>query len=97
MNWQKLKKVIIPLIIIKIIILVFFLSRSDLISISREISYSSNYQQGTESDSIVQRKQRLIRIVRNEEERRIIINLRGKKNAKPFSDDQREPNNPIVD
>lgn len=97
MNWQKLKKVIIPLIIIKIIFLVFFIFKSDLISISREITYFSNYQQGTESDSIVQKRQRLIRIVRNEEERGIIIKLRGKKNAKPFPDDQREPNNPIVD
>ncbi len=97
MNWQKLKKVIIPLIIIKVIILIFFISKGDLISISREIPYSSSFQQGTEGDSIVQKKQRLIRIVRNEEERGIIIKLRGKKNAKPFPDDQREPNNPIVD
>jgi hypothetical protein len=97
MNWQKLKKVIIPLIIIKIIILVFFILKSEFISISREITYSDNYQQGTESDSIVQKKQRLIRIVRNEEERGIIIKLRGKKNAKPFPDNKRELYNPIVE
>jgi biopolymer transport protein ExbD len=97
MNWQKLKKVIIPLIIIKIIILVFFILKSEFISISREITYSDNFQQGTESDSIVQKKQRLIRIVRNEEERGIIIKLRGKKNSKPFPDKKRELYNPIVE
>ena len=96
-NWQKLKKVIIPLIIIKIIILVFFIFKSKFISISREITYSSNYQVGTDSDSIVQKKQKLIRIVRNEEDRHIIIKVRGKKNAKPFPENQREQYNPKVD
>ena len=97
MIWQKLKKVIIPLIIIKIIIFVFFIFKSDLISISREISYIGIYQQGIENNSIFQEKQRLISIVRNDEERGIIIKLRRKKNAMPFPDNQRERYNPIVD
>ncbi len=97
MIWKNLKKVIIPLIIVKFIIIVFFVFKSDLISISRDINYSGNYQEGFDNDSIILKKQNFIRIVRNEEERGIIIKLRGKKNAKPFLDDQREPNNPIVD
>jgi len=97
MNWQKLKKVLIPLIIIKIIIIVFFIFESELISISREMTFSGSYLQGIENDSIVQEKQRLIRIVRNEEERGIIIKLRRKKNTELFPDDQRAPYNPIVD
>ena len=81
---KNLKKVIIPLIIVKFIIIVYFVFKSDLISISREINYSNNYLEGFDNDSIVLQKQKSIQIVRNEEERGISIKLRGKKNTKPF-------------
>jgi hypothetical protein len=97
MIWNKLKKVIIPLIIIKIIILVFFMLRSDFISVSRDLNYTSNYQEGFDNDSIVQKRQKLIRIVRNEEERGISIKLRGKKNAKSLREKEGEVSIPIVD
>jgi hypothetical protein len=97
MIWKKLKKVIIPLIIVKLVLLVFFFFRGDIISISRDINYSSNYQEGFDNDSIVQKKQKFIRIVRNEEERGISIKLRGKKNAKPLREKEGEISIPIVD
>ena len=97
MIWKKLKKIIIPLIIAKLVILVFFIFRGDVISISRDINYSSNYQEGFDNDSIAQKKQKFIRIVRNEEERRISIKLRGKKNAKPLREKKGEISIPIVD
>jgi len=97
MIWKKLKKLIIPLIIAKLVILVFFIFRGDFISISRDINYTSIYQEGFESDSIVQKKQKLIRIVRNEEERGISIKLRGKKNAKSLRENEGEISVPIVD
>jgi hypothetical protein len=97
MVWKKLKKLIIPLIIAKLVILGFFIFRGDFISISRDINYSSNYQEGFDTDSIVQKRQKFIRIVRNEEERGISIKLRGKKNAKPFREKEREISIPIVD
>jgi hypothetical protein len=97
MVWKKLKKLIIPLIIAKLVILGFFIFRGDFISISRDINYSSNYQEGFDADSIVQKRQKFIRIVRNEEERGISIKLRGKKNAKPFREKEREISIPIVD
>ena len=86
MIWKKLKKVIIPLIIAKLVILVFFIFRGDVISVSRDINYSSNYQEGFDNDSIVLKKQKFIRIVRNDEERGISIKLRGKKNTKPLKE-----------
>ena len=94
---KKLKKVIIPLIIVKFIIIVFFVFKSDLVSISRDINYSSNYLEGFDNDSIVLQKQKSIRIVRNEEERGITIKLRGKKNTKPFREKKGEISIPIVD
>jgi hypothetical protein len=97
MIWKKLKKLIIPLIIAKLVILVFFIFRGDFISISRDINYTSIYQEGFESDSIVQKKQKLIRIVRNEEERGISIKLRGKKNDKSLRENEGEISVPIVD
>jgi hypothetical protein len=97
MIWKKLKKAIIPLIIAKLIILGFFIFRGDVISISRDINYSSNYQEGLNNDSIVQKKQKFIRIVRNEAERGISIILRGKKNAKPLREKEGEKSIPIVD
>ena len=94
---KKLKKVIIPLIIVKFIIIVFFVFKSDLVSISRDINCSSNYLEGFDNDSIVLQKQKSIRIVRNEEERGISIKLRGKKNTKPFREKKGEITIPIVD
>jgi hypothetical protein len=94
---KKIKKAIIPLIIAKLIILVFFIFRGDTISISRDISYNSNYQEGFDNDNKVQKKQKFIRIVRNEDERGISIILRGKKNAKPLGEKEGEISIPIVD
>jgi len=94
---KNLKKVIIPLIIVKFIIIVYFVFKSDLISISREINYSNNYLEGFDNDSIVIQKQKSIQIVRNEEERGISIKLRGKKNTKPFREKKGEISVPIVD
>ena len=97
MIWKKLKKLIIPLIIAKLVILSFIIFRGDFISISRDINYSSNYQEGLNNDSIVQKKQKFIRIVRNKEERGISIKLRGKKNTKPLREKEGEISIPIVD
>lgn len=97
MIWKNLKKVIIPLIIVKFIIIVFFVFKSDLISVSRDINYSSNYQEGFDNDSIILKKQNFIRIVRNEEERGISIKLRGKKNAKPLREKEGEKSIQMID
>ena len=96
MIWNKLKKAIIPLIVIKLIILVFFVFTSD-ISISRDINYTNNYEEGFVTDSLFQKKQKLIRIVRNEEEGSISIKLRGRKNARPLIENVNEIPVPIVD
>ena len=97
MIWKKLKKLIIPIIIAKTVILIFFIFSSDVISISRDINYTNNYQEGFDNDSIVQKKQKFIRIVRNEDERRISIKFRGRKNAKPVIDKEGEMYVPIAD
>jgi len=88
MIWKKLRKAIIPLIIVKVIILVLVILGNDVISISRDINYSSNYQKEFDSDSTVVKKQKLIRIVRNEEDRGISIKLRGRKNARPLRENE---------
>jgi hypothetical protein len=85
------------LIIVKFIIIVFFVFKSDLISISRDINYSGNYQEGFDNDSIILKKQNFIRIVRNEEERGISIKFRGKKNAKPLREKEGEKSIPMID
>lgn len=97
MNWKKLKKIVVPLIILKIIFLIIFIFKSDLISISREITSDTNYLQGTEMGNIDQGQKKLIRIVKNEEDRGIIIKLRAKKNDRLFNDDQSKPNIPVID
>jgi len=97
MIWKKLKKMIIPLVIAKLVILVFLIFMGDVISISRDINYSSNYQEGFDNDSIALKKQKFIRIVRNEEERGISIKFRGKKNANPLREKEGEISIPIVD
>jgi hypothetical protein len=97
MLWKRLKKAIIPLVIAKLLIFVFFIFQGDIITISRDINYNSNYQVGFDSDSIGLKKQKLIRIVRNEQERGITIFLRGKKNDSPLRDKEGEIFVPIVD
>ena len=97
MIWKKLKKIIVPLIIAKLVILVFFIFRGDVISISRDINYSNNYQEGFDNDSIALKKQKFIRIVRIEDERGISIILRGRGNAKPLREKDGEVSRPISD
>ena len=97
MIWQKLKKVIIPLIIVKLIIFIFFIFKSDIISISRDINYSTSYQQEFDNDSTVLKRQKLIRIVRNEEEPGISIKLRGREKTRHLREKEGEIAIPIVD
>ena len=97
MIWKKLKKVIIPLIIAKFIILGFIIFRGDVITISRDIDYSSNNQEMFDNDSIVLKKQKIIRIVRNEEKRGILIKIRGKKTDRPLIEKQAEIPIPVLD
>lgn len=97
MNWKKWKKVIIPLVIAKLVILGFVIFSGDVISISRDINYSSTLQEGFDSDSVILKKQKFIRIVRNEEERGISIKLRARKNARPPREKESEISIPIVD
>jgi hypothetical protein len=97
MIWKRFKKVIIPLIIAKFIIFGFLIFRGDFINISREINYSSFYQEGYDNDSIVIAKQKFIRIVRNEDTRGISIKLRGKKNATPQMEKEGEIRTPVAD
>ena len=97
MIWRKLKKVIIPLIIAKLSIFVFFIFIGDVISISRDTNYSSNCQEGFDNDNIILKKQKFIRIVRNEEERGISIKLRARENAKPLQEMEGETSIPVVD
>jgi len=97
MIWKRVKKLIIPLIILKFIIFLFFFFRSDIISISRDINYSTNYQTEFDSDSIVNKRQKFIRIVRNEKEPGISIILRGRNNNKSFREKEEEIIIPKVD
>ena len=97
MIWNKLKKVIFPLLIVKLIIFVFFICMGDAISVSRDNNYSSNYQEGFDNDSLVIEKQKFIRIVRNEDERGISIKLRRRKNSNPLLEKEEKINLPIVD
>jgi hypothetical protein len=97
MIWKKLKKAIIPMIIAKLIILVFFIFRGDVISISRDINYSTNNMEGFDNDSIVQKKQKFIRVVRNEGARGISIRFRGKKNTESLRENEGEIFIPRVD
>jgi len=97
MIWKKLKKVIIPLIIVKFIIFIFFIFKSDIISISRGINYSTNYQEEFDNDSTVLKRQKLIRIVRNEEEPGISIKLRGREKPRHLREKEGEITIPVVD
>lgn len=97
MIWNKLKKMIIPFLLAKLVIFVFIIFWGDVISISRDTSFYSNYQEGFDNDSIALKKQKFIRIVRNEYERGISIKLRERKNAKPFIKLEEEISVPLVD
>lgn len=94
---KKVKKVIIPLIIVKFIIILIFLFRSDIITISRDMTCNSNYQDEFGINSIDLKRQKLIRIVRNEEEHGISIILRGKKNDRIHREKEGKITVPIVD
>jgi len=97
MIWKKIKKVIIPLILAKILIFGFLMFRGDFISISRDVNYGNNYQDGFNNDTITLEKQKFIRIVRNEDKRGISIKLRERKNAVPLMEKDGESDMPIVD
>jgi hypothetical protein len=97
MIWKKLKKVILPLIIVKFMIFVFFIFKGDIISISRDKNYSTNYQQEFDNDSTVLKRQKLIRIVRNEEEPGISIKLRGREKTRQLREKEGEITIPVVD
>ena len=97
MIWKKLKKVIIPLIIVKSVIFVFFIFKSDIISISRDFNYSTNYEQEFEGDSTILKRQKLIRIVRNEEEPGISIKVRGREKPGNLREKEEEISVPVVD
>jgi hypothetical protein len=97
MIWRKLKKVILPLIIVKFMIFLFFIFKGDIISISRDKNYSTNYQQESDNDSTVLKRQKLIRIVRNEEEPGISIKFRGRDNTRHLREKEGEITIPVVD
>lgn len=97
MFWTKVKKLIIPLIVIKLMFFLFFIFRSDIVSISRDLSYGASFSQESDNDSTVLKRQKFIRIVRNEEERGISITLRGKKNSRPPREKDGEIISPIID
>jgi hypothetical protein len=97
MFWTKVKKFIIPLIVIKLVFFLFFIFRSDIVSISRDLSYGASYSQESDNDSVILKRQKFIRIVRNEEERGISITLRGKKNSRPPKEKDGEIISPIID
>lgn len=95
--WKKVKKLIIPLMFVKFVIFLFFIFGNDRVSISRDINYSTGYQTEFDNDSIVQKRTKLIRIVRNENQPGISIKLRGKKNNNSFREKEGEIFKPIVD
>ena len=97
MIWRKLRKVIIPLIIVKSVIFVFFIFKSDIISISRDINHSTSYEQEFEGDSTILKRQKLIRIVRNEEEPGISIKVRGREKPGNLREKEEEISVPVVD
>jgi hypothetical protein len=97
MFWKKLKKVILPLIIVKFMIFVFFIFKGDIISVSRDIYYSKNYQQEFDNDTTVLKRQKLIRIVRNDEESGITIKLRGREKTRHLREKEGEITVPVVD
>jgi hypothetical protein len=94
LTWQKLKKLILPLLVIKLAFSLFFVIKSDLVIITREMSDVGIYQRVMENDSIVLEKQRLFKVVKNEEDRGIIIKIRKRNSS---VEQKADHNNPIVD
>ena len=92
-----MKKLIIPFMFVKFVIFLFFIFGNDRVSISRDINYSTVYQTEFDNDSLVQKRTKLIRIVRNENQPGISIKLRGKKNNNFFRENEGEIIKPIVD
>ena len=97
MIWKKVKKLVIPFMFVKFVIFLFFIFGNDRVSISRDINYSTGYQTEFDNDSIVQKRTKFIRIVRNENQPGISIKLRGKKNNNSFRENEGEIIKPIVD
>jgi hypothetical protein len=78
-------------------IFLFFIFKGDIISISRDKNYSTNYQQESDNDSTILKRQKLIRIVRNEEEPGISIKLRGRDKPRHLREKEEEITIPVVD
>ena len=98
MNWKKLKKLIIPFIIFKILIIFYVIFLGDHVNFSSYANYINNNQEfKMENDSTGLKQQKLIRIVRNEEVRGVTIVIRDRKNSKPAREKQREIPSPIID
>ncbi len=97
MIWKKVKKLIIPLIIAKLIIILIFLFRTERITISHDIKYSTENQFESGIDSIDLKRQKLIRIVRNEGERGISIVFREKKNKAYHREKEEKITVPVID
>ncbi|MGB8489971.1 MAG: hypothetical protein WCE64_02845, partial [Bacteroidales bacterium] len=92
------KKLIIPLIIVKVLIIFYVTFLGDYVNISRNANYINNNQEFKfDNDSTVLRQQKLIRIVRNEEERGVTIIIRDRKNGKALKVKQGEIPTPIID
>jgi hypothetical protein len=94
---KKLKRLVIPFFIIKLVIFVVVAFKSDLVSISRDINYSTEYTRVFDSDSIVLPRQRAFQIVRNEEEGGILIKLREKKHNDPPGEKKGQVTIPVLD
>lgn len=97
MIWKKVKRLIIPMLIAKLVISMFFLFRTDIITISKDITYSNYNQIESGIDSVDLKRQKLIRIVRNEGDHGISIVLRGKKNSTIHRDNEEKITVPVVD
>lgn len=97
MIWKKVKKLIIPLIIVKFIVFIIFFYRTEMITISHGVTYNNDNQSEYGLDSIDHKRQKLIRIVRNEGERGISIVLRGKKNNTNHRAKEEKITVPLID
>ncbi|NLJ43225.1 MAG: hypothetical protein GX431_06155 [Bacteroidales bacterium] len=97
MIWKKVRRLIIPLVIAKSVIFLVFLFRTDIITISKDKTYINYNQIESVTDSIDLKRQKLIRIVRNEGDRGISVVLRGKKNKHVHRDNEENITAPVVD
>jgi|GEM_PF-1466742 hypothetical protein len=97
MIWKKLRRLILPLLIAKSVIFLVFLLRTDIITISKDIPHINYNQIVPGADSIELKRQKLIRVVRNEGDRGISIVLRGKKSRTVHKDKEEEIAAPMVD